>query len=226
MNQDLVGKKAVVIVRGNPDDYNPDPIQDFINQHQIDVQGEWFYDWRSGDTDWTFRRYEGRLGFSKGVERGVDFIVVEPNFFFSIGQVSSFEQKLIIRMMDNFNCPLVSIAGSFDSVSFHHTTPNYDDLLDAVVSYEKLRNQLSKLRRKTQNQEVSDILFKVGYKNSKGNPFHQAQITEFYRQSENLTLIIEPKDPITLSSTVPFKYVREFRSMKIQGDNYCFFYKK
>ena len=37
-------------------------------------------------------------------------------------------------------------------------------------------------------QEVSDILFQVGYKNPKGNPFHQAQITEFYRQSENLTL--------------------------------------
>ena len=27
-------------------------------------------------------------------------------------------------------------------------------------------------------QEVSDILFQVGYKNSKGNPFHQAQITD------------------------------------------------
>ena len=109
----------------------------------------WLYDWRSGDTDWAFRRYEDRLGFSKGVEREVDYIVVEPNFFFSIGQVSSFEQKLIIRMMDNFNCPLVSIAGSFESVSFHHTAANDDDLLDAVVSYEKLRNQLSKLRRKT-----------------------------------------------------------------------------
>ena len=96
-------------------------------------------------------------------------------------------------------------------------------------TYEKPRNQLSKLRRKTQKQvkgivdlkgrsivsgrksmlesnseriehvkelksgsytkqEVSDILFKMGYKNSKGNPFHQAQITEFYQQSENLTL--------------------------------------
>jgi hypothetical protein len=96
-------------------------------------------------------------------------------------------------------------------------------------TYEKLRNQLSKLPRKTQNrqkgivdlqgkgkvsgrksmlesnpelikhvkelnsgsytnQEVSDILFKMGYTNSKGNPFHRAQITEFYRQSENLTL--------------------------------------
>ena len=82
-------------------------------------------------------------------------------------------------------------------------------------TYEKLRNQLSKLWRKAQNQEVADILFMMRYKNSKGNPFHQAQITEFYRQSENLTLKIEPKDSITSSSAVPFKYVREFRSMKI-----------
>ena len=67
MDENLVGKKAIVIVRGNPDDHNPDPIQDFINQHQIDVSGEWFYDWRSGDTDWAFRRYADRLGFSKGL---------------------------------------------------------------------------------------------------------------------------------------------------------------
>ena len=25
MNQDIVGKKVVVLVRGNPDDHNPDP---------------------------------------------------------------------------------------------------------------------------------------------------------------------------------------------------------
>ena len=164
MDENLVGKKAIVIVRGNPDDHNPDPIQDFINQHQIEVQGEWFYDWRSGDTDWAFRRYEDRLGFSKGVERGIDCIVVEPDFFFGIGQVSSFEQKLIIHMMDNFNCPLVSITGSFESVSFHHTAANDDDLLDAVVSYEKLRNQLSKLRRKTQKQEKGIVDLQEGVK--------------------------------------------------------------
>ena len=130
-------------------------------------------------------------------------------------------------MMDNFNCPLVSITGSFDSVSFHHTAANDDDLLDAVVSYEKLRNQLSKLRRKTQNQEkgivdlqgrgkvsgrksmleskpelikhvrelksgdytnqeISNILFKMGYTNSKGKAYHRAQITDFFRQSKKL----------------------------------------
>ena len=104
------------------------------------------------------------MGFSKGVERGVDCIIVEPNCFFSIGQVSSFEQKLIIRMMDNFNYPLVSITGSFESVSFHHTAANDDDLLDAVVSYEKLRNQLSKLRRKTQKQEKGIVDLQEGVK--------------------------------------------------------------
>jgi len=32
--QDITGKKAVVLVRGNPD-----PIQQFVNQHQIEVMG-------------------------------------------------------------------------------------------------------------------------------------------------------------------------------------------
>lgn len=222
--KDLAGKKAVVLVRGNPDDHNPDPVQQFINQHQIEVMGEWFYDWRSGDNDWAFRRYEDRLCFSKGVEREVDYIVVEPNFFFSIGQVSKFEQKLMMQMMEKLNMPLVSITGSFESVSFHHTTPDDDKLFDTVMGYEKLRNQLSKLRRKTKNEqkgvvdlegkgkvsgrksyletkpelvkavkelktgsytldEISSILFKMGYKNSKGNAFHKAQITKLHKQS-------------------------------------------
>ena len=62
MNQDIVGKKVVVLVRGNPDDHNPDPIQHFINQNQIEVLGEWFYDWRPGDGGWDFRRYEDPIG--------------------------------------------------------------------------------------------------------------------------------------------------------------------
>ena len=40
MNQDITDKKAVVLDRGNPDDHNPDPIQHFINQHQIQFMGE------------------------------------------------------------------------------------------------------------------------------------------------------------------------------------------
>ena len=227
MNQDITDKKAVVLVRGNPDDHNPDPIQHFINQHQIEVIGEWFYDWRSGSGNWAFGRYENRLAFSKGVERGVNCIIVEPNFFFSIGQTSRFEQRLMMQMMDKLNMPLVSITGTFDSLSCQHSTPDDDQLFEVVVGYEKLRNQLSKLRRKTQNQqkgivdlkgrgkvggrksvletkpelikhvkelksgdytnqEISNILFKMGYTNSKGKAYHRAQITDFFRQSKKL----------------------------------------
>ena len=38
-------------------------------------------------------------------------------------------------------------------------------------------------------QEVTAILFKMSYKTSKGNPFHQAQITEFYRQNQGLNWV-------------------------------------
>ena len=137
MDQDLVDKKAIVLVRGNPDDHNPDPIQYFINQHQIEVLGEQFYDWRSRDGNWAFRRYEDQLAFSKGVEMGVNCIIVEPNFFFSIGQVSRFEQRLIIQMMEKLNMPLVSITRTFDSLSYNHSTLDDDQLFEVVVNYGK-----------------------------------------------------------------------------------------
>ena len=34
------------------------------------------------------------------------------------------------------------------------------------------------------NQEISNILFKMGYTNSKGKAYHRAQITDFFRQSK------------------------------------------
>ena len=36
------------------------------------------------------------------------------------------------------------------------------------------------------NQEISNILFKMGYTNSKGKAYHRAQITDFFRQSKKL----------------------------------------
>mgnify|MGYP001165419283 FL=1 len=111
----------------------------------------WFYDYRSQDSDWAFRRYQDRLAFTKGVEREVNCIIVEPNFFFSIGQTSRFEQRLIMQMMEKLNMPLVSITGTFDSLSYQHSTPDDDQLFEVVVEYEKLGNQLAKLQRKTQN---------------------------------------------------------------------------
>ena len=87
----------------------------------------WFYDYRSQDSDWAFRRYQDRLAFTKGVEREVNCIIVEPNFFFSIGQTSRFQQRLIMQMMEKLNMPLVSITGTFDSLRYHHL---YHSLLD------------------------------------------------------------------------------------------------
>ena len=55
--------------------------------------------------------------------------------------------------MEKLNMQLVSIIGTFDSLSYHHSTPDDDQLFEVVGDYEKLRNQLSKLRRKTQNQQ-------------------------------------------------------------------------
>ena len=36
------------------------------------------------------------------------------------------------------------------------------------------------------NQEISNILFKMGYTNSKGKSYHRAQITDFFQRSEKL----------------------------------------
>ena len=45
-------------------------IQHFINQNQIEVLGEWFYDWRPGDGDWEFRRYEDPIGIHQRCRTG------------------------------------------------------------------------------------------------------------------------------------------------------------
>ena len=36
------------------------------------------------------------------------------------------------------------------------------------------------------NQEISKILFKMGYTNSKGKSYHRAQITDFFQRSKKL----------------------------------------
>ena len=36
------------------------------------------------------------------------------------------------------------------------------------------------------NQEISNILFKMGYTNSKGKSYHRAQITDFFQRSKKL----------------------------------------
>jgi len=58
-----------------------------------------------------------------------------------------------MQMMEKLNVPLVSITRTFDSLSYNHSTLDDDQLFKVVVNYEKLRNLLFKLRRKTQKQD-------------------------------------------------------------------------
>ena len=69
-----------------------------------------------------------------------------------------------MKMMEKLNMPLVSITGTFDSLSYQHSTPDDDQLFEVVVEYEKLGNQLAKLQRKTQNQQKGIVNLKVGVK--------------------------------------------------------------
>ena len=47
-------------------------MEQYIQQNQIEVLGDWFYDYRSDDSDWAFERYEDRLVCLKGVERNIN----------------------------------------------------------------------------------------------------------------------------------------------------------
>ena len=64
--------KSVVIIRGNPENHDKSRMEQYIQQNQIEVLGDWFYDYRSDDSDWAFERYEDRLVCLKGVERNIN----------------------------------------------------------------------------------------------------------------------------------------------------------
>ena len=77
--------KAVVIIRGKPEDHDKSRMEQYIQENGIEVVSDgveagWFYDYRSQDSDWAFERYEDRLAFLKSVERGVKLILVEQDF--------------------------------------------------------------------------------------------------------------------------------------------------
>ncbi len=156
--------KAIVIIRGNPDSHDPSRLQQYIQDNQIQVMGEgeengWFYDYRSKDSDWAFERYEDRLAFVKSVEREVKLILVEQDFFSSIGQTDSFEQQLVQEVIRKIGWQLVCVDGEF--VSEHTTTGKEpDQLFQTVMRYEKLRLTLSRIRTKQKNQEKGVVNLK------------------------------------------------------------------
>jgi len=219
---------GIVIIRGEPKVHNKSKMVSYIKDNQVEVVGDWFYDYRTDDSNWSFERHTDRLGFLKGCERGVSFILVEKDFFSSIGQIDTFQQKLVQEVIRKTGMDLVCVDGQFISKEYNETKDS-KELFDTVKRYEKLRLTLSRIRTK-QNKEkesipnfedqgkvsgrksyletdpelvrkiqklrdsgykirqISDILFNMGYKNKKGNPFHTGQISKLYQQSERLQL--------------------------------------
>ena len=217
---------GVVIIRGEPKDHDKSKVVSYIKDNQVEIVGNWFYDYRSGDNNWSFERHTDRLGFLKGCEREVSFILVEKNFFSSIGQIDKFQQKLVQEVIRKTGMDLVCVDGEFISKEYNEIKGS-KELFNTVKRYEKLRLTLSRIRTKQNNEkkgilnlegqgkisgrksyletdpelvrkvqklrdsgykirQISDILFNMGYKNKKGNPFHTGQISKLYQQSELL----------------------------------------
>ena len=217
---------GIAIIRGEPKDHDKSKVVSYIKDNQVEIVGDWFYDYRSGDSDWSFERHTDRLGFLKGCEREVSFILVEKNFFSSIGQIDKFQQKLVQEVIRKTGMDLVCVDGEFISKEYNEIKGS-KELFDTVKRYEKLRLTLSRIRTKQNNEkkgilnlegqgkisgrksyletdpelvrkvqklrdsgykirQISDILFNMGYKNKKGNPFHTGQISKLYQQSELL----------------------------------------
>ena len=229
-------RKGIVIVRGKPENHtNWSKMEKYIQENNIEIEGQennkkvkgnWFYDYRSDDSNWGFERYEDRLGFVKGCERGVDVILVEKDFFSSIGQMDRFQQMLVIEVVRKVGMELVCIDGEFISEEYTHVKGS-DELFEIVQRYDNLRLTLSRLRTKQKNeekgilnlkgegkisgrksylqtdpelvrrvrnlrvsgyknQEISNILFDLGYKTKNGNKFNRGMITKLWNQSKLL----------------------------------------
>ena len=149
-------KKGIVIIRGNPENHDKSRMEQYIQENQIEVLGDWFYDYRSDDSDWVFERYEDRLAFLKGVERNINLILVEQDFFSAVGQTNSFEQQLIQEVIRKIGHQLVCIDGQFISGS-SRVEKDSTELFQIVMRYEKLRLTLSRIRTKQKNEEKGVI---------------------------------------------------------------------
>ncbi len=148
--------KGIVIIRGNPENHDKSRMEQYIQQNQIEVLGDWFYDYRSDDSDWVFERYEDRLAFLKGVERNTNLILVEQDFFSAIGQTNLFEQQLIQEVIRKIGHQLVCIDDQFISGS-SRVEKDSTELFQIVIRYEKLRLTLSRIRTKQKNEEKGVI---------------------------------------------------------------------
>ena len=133
-------------------------MEQYIQENEIEVMGDgadetgWFYDYRSGGSNWAFERYEDGLAFLKSVERKARLILVEQDFFSYIGQNNPFEQRLIQEVIGKIGHQLVNIDEQFITGS-SRIEKESDELFQIVMRYEKLRLTLSRIRTKYKKEE-------------------------------------------------------------------------
>ena len=94
-----------------------------------------------------------KLAFLKGIEDGIEQILVEDNFFSAIGQTNPFEQQLVQEVIRKIGYQLVCV-GYYGFISDNTLIEkDAEELFQTVMRYEKLRLTLSRIRTKQKNQE-------------------------------------------------------------------------
>ena len=151
-------KNTIVLFRGKKDEDFIKKLHQIVEDSNIRIIGT-FYDYRTGDSNKSFERYEDRLAFTKGVERDANTIIVEKDFFNYIGQDNWLEQKLTCRALSRVGFDLQVINDDFTGLenedSLFDTESEIlhrEDTLMAIDRYEKLITTLRKLKKKVYNQ--------------------------------------------------------------------------
>lgn len=151
-------KNSIVLIRGERESDFIDKIHQIEKDSNINIVGV-FHDYRTGDSNKSFERYEDRLAFTKGVERDANTIIVEKDFFSYIGQDNWLEQKLTCRALSRVGFDLQVINDDFTGLenedSLFDTESEIlhrEDTLMVIDRYEKLITTLRKLKKKVYNQ--------------------------------------------------------------------------
>ena len=152
-------KNAIALFRGKKDEDFIKKLHQLVEVSNIRIVGT-FYDYRTGDLNRSFERYEDRLAFTKGVERDAKTIIVEKDFFNYIGQENWLEQKLTCRALSRVGFDLQVINDGFTGLenenSFHTAeleVLHQEDALKVIDRYEKLITTLTKLKKKVANKK-------------------------------------------------------------------------
>ena len=151
-------KNTIVLFRGKKDEDFIKKLHQLVEVSSIRIVGT-FYDYRTGDSNKSFERYEDRLAFTKGVERDANTIIVEKDFFSYIGQDNWLEQKLTCRALSRVGFELQVINDDFTGLEnedslfdIESEILHREDTLRVIDRYEKLITTLRKLKKKVYNQ--------------------------------------------------------------------------